>query len=274
VLLLRNEIPAGIPMKFSPVEGNRLRLDGGAMFGNVPKEMWKKWVESDDKNRIPLASRSLLVQTGTLNILFDVGIGAFFEPKLKDRFGVFEEEHELLKNLKALGLEESDIDMIVLSHLHFDHVGGLLPAYGEESKLLFPNANIYLSRAHWEHAKNPPLREHASFIPDILRLLEGSSRLHFVEGDKHKDFQGLVRFSYSNGHTVGLMLSTIEDVTFVSDLIPGTAWIHLPVVMGYDRFPELTVKEKEALLKGAARLFLTHDPHQAWINSNNKHPFK
>jgi len=266
-------------MKFSAVEGNRQHLDGGAMFGNVPKELWKNWIAPDEKNRIPLACRSLLVQTESQNILFDVGIGAFFEPKLKARFGVFEEEHRLIGNLQSLGLEESDIDAIILSHLHFDHAGGLLPPFGEQPRLLFPNADIYLSKAHWEHAKNPPLRERASFIPDILRLLEESPRLHLVDGDEHRDLRGLVRFTYSHGHTVGLMLSTVEDATFVSDLIPGIPWIHLPVVMGYDRFPELTVQEKEAFLKEAVetrrRLFFTHDPTQAWsqVNLDGKNKF-
>jgi len=120
-------------VKTVPVEGNRIKFDGGAMFGNVPKELWKKWLTPDEKNRVALASRSLLVQTKTKNILFDVGIGAYLEPKLKERFGVEEDDHRLLANLRELGLSEEDIDVIVLSHLHFDHVGGLLPSRGRAS---------------------------------------------------------------------------------------------------------------------------------------------
>jgi len=255
-------------MKFNAVEGNRQQLDGGAMFGNVTKEMWKKWIAPDEKNRIPLACRSLLVQDNGKNYLFDVGIGAFFEPKLKERFGVFEEEHRLLKNLEALGISEEDIDGIILSHLHFDHVGGLLPPYGETPRLLFPNAKIYLGKEHWEHAQKPPLREGASFTSEIIELLRQSPRLNLVEGKEHPDLKGLVEFFYSHGHTVGLMLSKIEDVVFVSDLIPGGPWVHLPVVMGYDRYPELTVKEKQDFLEKAVakktRLFFTHDPENPW----------
>ena len=124
--------------------GNSQKLDGGAMFGNAPKGMWKKWVEVDEHNRIDLACRCLLVKEQLdngkqRNILFEVGIGAFFEPKLMERFGIVESEHVLLNSLKSVGLEHSDIDVVVLSHLHFDHVGGLLSQWqeGQSSELLF-----------------------------------------------------------------------------------------------------------------------------------------
>lgn len=260
-------------MKLTAIEGNRQSLDGGAMFGNVPKEMWKQWIPSDEKNRVNLACRSLLMQTDDgENLLFDVGIGAFFEPKLKERYGVAENEHLLIKNLKAHGLGEEDIHGVILSHLHFDHAGGLLPPYGETPRLLFPNATIYIGKEHWESAREPHMREKASYIPELYELLRTSSRLQLVEGKFHFDFGGMIEFFYSYGHTVGLMLSKIRTddgpVVFVSDLIPGFSWIHLPVVMGYDRFAEQTVNEKRVFLEEAAaegtRLFFTHDPEKAW----------
>ena len=111
------------------VEGNWQRLDGGAMFGNAPKALWERWADADEHNRIRLSCRCLLIREPSRWILFETGIGAFFEPRLKDRYGIVEAEHVLLENLAALGLSHEDIDVVVLSHLHFDHAGGLLTAW-------------------------------------------------------------------------------------------------------------------------------------------------
>lgn len=256
-------------MKLLAIEGNTQRLDGGGMFGNVPKSMWEKWTTADQWNRIPLACRALLVQLDDgKNVLFEVGIGAFFEPKLKKRFGVESEEHLLLKNLEKAGVVEEDVDSIVLSHLHFDHAGGLLPEYGVPPRLLFPNARYYLSRRHWDYAQQPHPREKASFIPVLHELLAKSGRLVLIDQAAHPDLDFGVAFHFSDGHTVGLMLSQLEvdsgPVIFVTDLVPGIAWVHLPVTMGYDRFPELKADEKHklyhAVLERHAKLFFTHDP--------------
>ena len=262
-------------MKSWVVEGNRQHLDGGSMFGNAPKALWSRWIQADEMNRIPLACRTLLVQTDSgKNILFEAGIGNFFDPKLKERYGIFENEHKLLKNLEAIGFRPEDIDAVFLSHLHFDHAGGLLSSYGEEPKLVFPKALFYVGREHWERAQKPHLREKVSFIPVLHQLLKDSKRLKFVEGKTHPDLDFGLEFHYSHGHTIGLIVSEIGlpdgPAFFVSDLVPGKPWVHLPVTMGYDRFPELLVDEKaklfERVLAKQGRLFFTHDPDTAFVS--------
>jgi glyoxylase-like metal-dependent hydrolase (beta-lactamase superfamily II) len=259
-------------MKLHSIEGNTQKLDGGAMFGNAPKAMWSKWIEVDDQNRIPLACRCLLAtDLDGRNVLFETGIGAFFEPKLRERYGVVEDRHVLLDSLKAAGLTHEDIDVVVLSHLHFDHVGGLLAAWEPDAplRLLFPNATYVVGAEHWERATHPHPRDRASFIPGVAELLEQSGRLEKVSSEHSHVLGHAVRFHYSQGHTPGLMLSEIvgphdrEGVVYCADLIPGTPWVHLPVTMGYDRAPEMLIDEKRTFLDDklarGVRLFFTHD---------------
>ncbi len=263
-------------MKLHIIEGNSQKLDGGSMFGNAPKALWERWFKADDRNRIDLATRALLVQTdNNQNVLFETGVGAFFEPKLKERFGIVESEHILLNNLKKIGLKHSDIDVVVLSHLHFDHAGGLLPEHGDDPvRLLFPNATFYVGKRHWERAIAPHKRERASFVPIIQELLESSGRLVLVEEGVSDEIDvGLqIKFHFSDVHTVGLMASEIQTpkgpLVFISDIAPGIPWVHLPITMGYDRFPEKIVDEKknifESLVKRDGYLFFTHDPEVAF----------
>ena len=255
------------------IEGNTQWLDGGAMFGNAPKALWTRWTEVDELNRIPLACRAMLIQEDSRTILFETGIGAFFEPKLRERFGIQEEEHVLLANLEKIGLTHEDIDIVVLSHLHFDHAGGLLSAFeeGEEPILLFPNARYVVGSEAWTRANQPHARDRASFIPLLNRFLEESGRLEVVTGETSEVLGDGYRFHRSHGHTPGLLLTEVatEDgpIVFGGDLIPGTPWVHLPITMGYDRFPELLIEEKKELLSDllarGGRLFFTHDPKVA-----------
>ncbi|MBF0503006.1 MAG: MBL fold metallo-hydrolase [Candidatus Riflebacteria bacterium] len=264
-------------MKLYSLEGNVQKLDGGAMYGNAPREMWRQWSPPDEMNRIPLACRSLLLRTDDgRNILFEAGIGAFFDDKMKERYGVSPAGHVLLHSLQQTGLTDADIDMVVLSHLHFDHAGGLLSEFsaGAEPRLLFPKAEFIVGAMHWERARSGHQRDKASFVPVLNALLEKSGRLVLVREDgscKSRNMSWLsplVTFSFSNGHTPGLMISRINipsgPLVFVADLIPGSPWTHIPITMGYDRFPELLISEKTALLKDLLRsggkLFFTHDP--------------
>ncbi len=253
-------------MKLLSLMGNSQMLDGGAMFGNAPKALWSRWVEVDELNRMSIACRCLLAKDlAGKNVLFETGIGNFFEPKLKARFGVNEPHHVLLDSLKQHGMSHHDIDVVVLSHLHFDHAGGLLSAWqaNKTPELLFPNAQYLVAKEHWQRATHPHPRDKASFIPILHDLLQKSGRLQLVQGEKH-DLLPAVRFEYSNGHTPAMMHSVVGGMVFCADLIPGKAWMHVPISMGYDRFPELLIEEKADFLnrhwQHKHQLFFTHDP--------------
>ncbi|TBR14141.1 MAG: MBL fold metallo-hydrolase [Lysobacter sp.] len=265
-------------MKLWSILGNSQKLDGGAMFGNAPRALWSRWAPPDEQGRIDLACRALLAAPlAGKTVLFEAGIGAFFEPKLRDRFGVVEDRHVLLDSLAQAGFAPEDIDVVVLSHLHFDHAGGLLARWveGLAPTLVFPNARYVVSRRHYERALDPHERDRASFIPALPGLLEATGRLELVDGAHCATLGDSVRFHFSDGHTPGLMLAEISGpvdasgrahggVVFCADLIPGRPWVHVPITMGYDRNAELLIDEKKAFLDDMltrdVHLYFTHDP--------------
>ena len=257
-------------MKLWSIEGNRQHLDGGSMFGNAPRMLWQRWETPDERHRIELATRCLLAKDLVgKNVLFEAGMGSFLAPDLADRFGLIEPEHRLLRSLDNVGISHEDIDAVVLSHLHFDHCGGLFSRYqaGKPMELLFPNARFFVSSDAWQTAQSPHLRDKPSFIPEQIQILKDSARLEVVTTETHAYFADEVRFEFSNGHTKGLMMSEVGGaggIAYPSDLIPGTSWLRASITMGYDRFPELVIDEKTAYLTDKAerniRLFYTHDP--------------
>jgi glyoxylase-like metal-dependent hydrolase (beta-lactamase superfamily II) len=258
----------------TPLLGNSQRLDGGAMFGNAPKDMWEQWISPDEHNRIPLATRAVLVQEDSgRNVLLEAGVGAFFSPELRERFGVVEETHVLVDALAGLGVQPSDVDVVVLSHLHFDHAGGVLAAWQPDTapSLVFPNARYVVSSEAFDRAVAPTPRDRGSYIAELPALLTATSRLERVRGQFSAVLGPDYRFHYSDGHTPGLLITELMGpdgpVVYPSDLVPGVPWVHVPITMGYDRYPELVVQEKAEFLADmadrSATLVFTHDPTTA-----------
>jgi len=262
-------------LKASSILGNSQRLDGGAMFGNAPRALWSRWAAPDEAGRIPLACRALLVEDASRRILFEAGIGAFFAPELRERYGVVEKEHVLLESLAELGTADREIDVVVLSHFRFDHAGGLLAPFraGKSPEVLFPRAQFVVGKTAFERAERPHLRDRASYIPELPELLRQSGRLHLLDGSSEVNslLGSRVTFVETLGHTPGMLHARIlgerARLFFAADLVPGRAWVHLPITMGYDRFPERLIDEKTELFRGFAtardHLFFTHDPQVA-----------
>jgi glyoxylase-like metal-dependent hydrolase (beta-lactamase superfamily II) len=259
---------------WTTVLGNSQRLDGGAMFGNAPKALWERWVEVDELNRIPLATRSVLIREGSGRVvLLEAGVGAFFPPEQRERFGIVEDRHVLLDGLAAEGVGPGDVDVVVLSHLHFDHAGGVLAAWSPDqaAELVFPNASYVVGRTAWDRAVAPTPRDRASFIPELPALLEATGRVELIDGAVSSTLGAGYRFHLSDGHTPGLLLTEFDaedgPVVYASDLVPGVPWVHVPITMGYDRFPELVVEEKAGFLADvvdrSVRVVFTHDPDVA-----------
>ncbi|HKL14410.1 MAG TPA: MBL fold metallo-hydrolase [Balneolaceae bacterium] len=261
------------------IETGRFRLDGGAMFGVVPKTLWNRKIECDEKNRILMATRCLLVRsksTGRL-YLIDNGCGDKFDDKMNQIYSLNFKHSELERSLSAVGVAPSDITDMVFTHLHFDHCGGTT-TYDEQGNLKhrFMNATYHVNKRHWHAATNPNAREKASFFDENINPIGESERLNLVD-DNHTFEDGFTTITM-NGHTIGQQLPFFHDtdktIVYGADLLPTHAHVPLPWVMGYDMFPLQTLQEKEPFLKEAVEkqwfVYLEHDAYNEVITIKQK----
>jgi glyoxylase-like metal-dependent hydrolase (beta-lactamase superfamily II) len=257
------------PYTLHTIETGRFGLDGGAMFGIIPKPLWERRIAPDARNRIPLNMRCLLLEGEGRLILVDDGLGDKYDDKFADIYAVDYTEMELHRSLRAAGFDASDVTDVILTHLHFDHAGGSTRREGDRLKVAFENARFHVQRKHWAWAVHPNARERASFLKENLEPLAASGQLHLLDGDGEL-FPG-VEVLTVNGHTEAQQLVKVSDgettLVFVADLLPTTAHLGLPWIMAYDVRPLVTLTEKEAFLEAAVeggwQLFFEHDPGTA-----------
>jgi glyoxylase-like metal-dependent hydrolase (beta-lactamase superfamily II) len=251
-------------MKLYPIETGHFKLDGGAMFGVVPKVIWSKSYPADENNQITLSMRSLLVLDGNRNILVNNGMGNKNKDKNTMYFSLNNQETNLKKSLAEVGFGPEDITDVFLTHLHFDHCGGSVDE-DENGNLVpaFPNATYHVSRQQWEWAINPNKREKPSYPPENLLPLKDRLKLFDQDGELFPGF----RVNIFNGHTMGQAIPLIsykgKTVVYTSDVLPTSAHLPLPYIMSYDIQPLVALDEKENLLNEALEndyiLFFEHD---------------
>lgn len=248
-------------MKLHVINTGFFKLDGGAMFGVVPKSIWQRSNPADDNNLCTWAMRCLLIEDGNRLILIDNGIGDKQDAKFFSHYFLHGGD-SLLKSIHHAGFSADDITDMFLTHLHFDHCGGGVKYNGEKLELVFKNARYWSNPEHWQWATKPNPREKASFIKENILPMQESGHLEFVK-------EGSLPFDifYASGHTDKMMIPKINykghTLCYMADLLPSTGHIPLPYVMGYDTRPLLTLEEKERFLNEAADkkyvLFLEHD---------------
>ena len=264
-------------MKLYPIESGNFKLDGGAMFGVVPKTIWSKTNPADNNNLIDIAARCLLIENGDRLILIDTGMGNKQSEKFFGYYSLWG-NHSLNESLAKHGFHRDQITDVFMTHLHFDHCGGCVNWNNDKTgyELAFKNATFWTNKSHWEWATKPNLREKASFLSENILPIFESGQLKYIE--TNNDFlatsteMGFDVF-YVNGHTEKMMLPKIQynnkTIVFCADLIPTAGHLPLPYVMGYDTRPLLTMPEKSLFLTEAAQnnyyLFLEHDAHNQII---------
>jgi len=254
-------------MNLYSIDTGLFKLDGGAMFGVVPKSIWSRTNPADENNLCTWAMRLLLIEDGDQLILIDTGLGDKQSEKFFSHYYLHGDD-TLDKSLQKHGFNRDDITDVFLTHLHFDHVGGAIKREGDQLVPAFKNANFWSNRKHWQWATEPNQREKASFLPENILPIQESGKLKFVEDEEsgilHPDIS--IRFAF--GHTDAMMLPQInykgKTILYIADLLPSVGHIPLPYVMAYDMFPLKTLEERAQYWKEIADndyiLFLEHDP--------------
>lgn len=268
-------------MKLYAIESGNFKLDGGAMFGVVPKTIWNITNPADSNNLIDIAARLLLIEEGNRLTLVDTGMGNKQSEKFFGYYSLWGND-TIEKSLQKHGFHTSDITDVFLTHLHFDHVGGAVQwnKDGSGYETTFKNARYWSNKEHWDWAVNPNAREKASFLKENILPIQESGQLHFIDR-KETDYQHLSELGFdvfiANGHTEKQMIPILnyqdKKIAFMADLLPTAGHIPLPYVMGYDTRPLLTIAEKEKFLQMATEqnmyLFLEHDAHNQIITLKN-----
>jgi len=255
-------------MKLHVIHAGNFKLDGGAMFGVVPKSIWNKLNPADENNMCTWAMRCLLIEDEERLILIDTGIGDKQSDKFFSHY-YLHGQHTLLGSLKDAGFTAEDITDVFFTHLHFDHCGGAVrrsERNPDNYELVFPHARYWSNEKHWQWASNPNKRERASFLRENFLPIQGEGRINFIGSEN--PFSDWFDILYVNGHTERQMLPMIKykdkTIVFVADLLPSVAHIPLPYVMSYDTRPLITIHEKEEFLNEAFSknyvLFFEHDP--------------
>ncbi|MCZ4244208.1 MBL fold metallo-hydrolase [Pedobacter punctiformis] len=253
-------------MKLHTINTGLFKLDGGAMFGVVPKAIWQKTNPADGNNLCTWAMRCLLIEDGNKLILVDTGIGDKQNEKFFSHYYLHGDD-TMEKSLAALGFNSADITDVFLTHLHFDHVGGAIKREGEKLLPAFKNASYWSNEKHWQWAVEPNAREKASFLKDNILPIQESGQLKFVEEKEDLEWQPNINISFAYGHTDAMMLPKInykgKTIVYMADLLPSVGHLPLPYVMAYDMFPLKTLTEKKSFLEEAVVndyiLYLEHD---------------